>query len=86
VGAVSCTVQCIGPGGCQVHELADCTRDPAPDRHAGSIPDLSEFIGPSRAFRLGLVAVALEHQVSDVPDVDLRYHDGKATRLTSTEG
>jgi len=60
-----------------VHELPDCTRNPAPDRHAGSIADLPEFLGPPLAFRLGLVAVALEHQVGDAPDIDFRDHSAK---------
>ena len=61
-----------------VHELSDCTRDPAPDRHAGSVAHLPEFVGSSRAFRLSLIAVALEHQVSDAPNVDPGYHTREA--------
>ena len=38
------------------------------------------IVGPSRAFRLRLVAVALEHQVGDAPDVDLRDHPGRLPR------
>ena len=53
--------------------------NPAPDRHAGRIPDLPEFVSPSRAFYLGKVAVALEHQVSDAPDIDVRDHAKKGT-------
>ena len=48
-----------------------------PDRYAGRIPDLPEFVSPSRAFYLGKVAVALEHQVGDAPDVDFRDHAGR---------
>jgi len=56
---------------------AELPHHPAPDRHASHIPDLPKFIRPSRAFCRSLVAVALEHQVGDVPDVDLRYHAGR---------
>jgi hypothetical protein len=59
---------------CHVHELPDCTRDPAPDRHARLIPYLPKFARPSRAFYIRLVAVALQHQVSDTPDIDPRDH------------
>jgi len=59
---------------CHVYELPHCTRKPAPNRHAGRIPYLPQFVSPSRAFRLGQVAVALEHKVSDAPAVDLGDH------------
>jgi hypothetical protein len=62
------------PGRCYVHELPDCTRDQTPNRHAGSIAHLPEFVSPSRAFRLGVVAIALGHQIGDAPDVDFRDH------------
>jgi len=65
-------------GRCYVHELLDCTRNPPPDRNAGRIPDLSEFVGPSRAFCLGQVAITLQHQVGDAPDVDLGDHAVKS--------
>jgi hypothetical protein len=51
--------------------LPDRTRNPAPDRNARSIPDLPEFIGPSRAFHFGQVAVTFQHRVGDAPDIDL---------------
>ena len=59
-----------------VHKLPDCSRDPAPNRHAGRVPDLPEFIGPSCAFHLGQVAVTFQHQVGDAPNVDLWDHAG----------
>jgi hypothetical protein len=65
------------PGRCYVHELPDCTRDQTPNRHAGSIAHLPEFVSPSRAFRLGVVAIALGHQIGDAPDVDFRDHAGR---------
>ena len=59
--------------------------DTAPNRHTGSIPGLPEFVSPSRAFHLGQVAVALEHQVGDAPNVNIAYSDdvGRAFQLKS---
>jgi len=37
-----------------------------------------ELIDPSRPFCLGVIAVVLEHQVGDPPNVDLGYHAAKA--------
>jgi len=74
------------PRRCHVHELPDYTRDPAPDSNSLGIPNLPEFVGPSLAFGLCLVAVVLEHQVSDAPDIDLRDHAVKATVRTSIVG
>jgi len=50
------------------------------NRHAGSIAGLPEFVSPSRAFHLGQVAVALEHQVGDAPNIDLGDHAGQRYR------
>jgi hypothetical protein len=69
-----------------IHELPDCTHNPAPDRHAGGIAILPEFIGPPRAFHLGLIAIALQHQVSHAPNVDFRDHARKATVRVSIGG
>ena len=57
-------IQCKGSGRCCVHELPDWTHNAAPDRHTSGIPDLPEFVSPSRAFYLGKVAVALDHQLA----------------------
>jgi len=45
-----------------------------------------ELAGAGGAFGLGLVAVALEHQLRRSPDVDLRYHAAESTRPRSTKG
>ena len=59
-------------------ELPDGIDNPHPDRHAGVVTIFSELVDPSCAFRLGVVAVVLEHQVGDPPNVDLGYHAAKA--------
>jgi hypothetical protein len=64
-------------GGC---ELPDCIDDPPPDCLAVLIASLREFVDPSGAFRYGVVAVMLEHQVGDAPDVDLGYHAANGRR------
>jgi hypothetical protein len=66
--------QCTGPGGVHVHEPPDCTRDLRQTATPAASPTSQSFIGPSRAFHLGLIAVALEHQVGDTPDVDFPDH------------
>jgi len=55
-------------------ELPDCVDDAQPNRHAGQIAIVREFLGSFDAFRRSLVAVAREHQVGNAPDFDFRYH------------
>ena len=45
-----------------------------------------ELIDPSRAFRLGVLAIALEHQAGNAPNVDLGCHARKANGQISTSG
>ena len=66
------------PGRCRVRELRDDIADAAPDRDTVVITGSGEFVGARDAFRLGLRAVALQHQVGGPPDVDFRYHAAKA--------
>jgi hypothetical protein len=64
--------------------LQDGVHDPAPGRRALSVAGGRELIiSSSGAFRLGLLAVALEHQLRRPPNVDLGYHTGKAARSRS---
>jgi hypothetical protein len=42
-----------------------------------------ELVELARALRLGVVAVALEHQVRHAPNVDLGYHAAKVRGGTS---
>jgi hypothetical protein len=71
--------QCSGPGGVVFTScpIASMTR-----RHTAAvvIASLREFVDPSGAFRHGVVAVMLEHQVGDAPDVDLGYHAANGRR------
>jgi hypothetical protein len=71
-----------------VRELRDCICDPAPDSLAVVIIGGRQLVSALGAFRLGLLAVALEHQVRGPPDLELRFHAAKAARprimLTST--
>ena len=62
----------------RVRELPDGIDNPHPDRYAGVVSILSELVDPSLAFLLGGVAVVLEHQVGDPPNVDLGDHPVKA--------
>jgi hypothetical protein len=59
--------------------------NPYPDRDASVVTIRSELVDPSRTFRLGVVAVALEHWVGDAPDVDLGYHAAKTAPSRSTK-
>jgi hypothetical protein len=56
----------------RVHELPDCIGDPPPNRGTVVIARLRKFFRPYRAFYVRLIAVALQHQVGDAPDVDFR--------------
>jgi hypothetical protein len=67
-------------GGVLFARCATAFRDPAPDRGTVVIAGGRELVGAHGAFHLGVVAVALEHQVGDAPDVDLEYHPWKARR------
>jgi hypothetical protein len=64
-----------------VHELPNCIGDPPPDCRAAAVAIRSKLRRPYRTLRLSLIAVALEHQVGDTPDVDFRDH---AQRLSGT--
>ena len=67
-------------GRCVVRELDDCSGDPAPDRRAFMVAGGVEFAGAGGAFGLGLVAVALQHELRRSPDVDLGYHASQGAR------
>ena len=65
-----------------MHQLPDCIGNPPPPhRRAGIIAIQGQLLHPYRAFRLGLIAVAFQHQVGDAPDVAR-----KATARTSIGG
>jgi hypothetical protein len=66
------------PGRCRVRELGDSIGDATPNRDTVVIIGGGEFVGAREAFRLGLLAVALQHQVGGPPDVDFRYHAAKS--------
>jgi hypothetical protein len=66
-------------GGCFVRKLRDGVRDPAPDGGAVVFASGRELVGAHGAFRLGVVAVMLEHQ-GGAPDIDLRYHAANGRR------
>jgi len=44
------------------------------------------LVGSQRDLNVGPIAVALEHQMGHVPDVDLEDYVGKAIRATSIDG
>jgi hypothetical protein len=50
---------------------------------AAAVAIRSKLRRPYRTLRLGLIAVALEHQVGDAPDVDFRDHTRQAIGRTS---
>jgi hypothetical protein len=77
VNAVSSPQSVQWPRRCHVHELPDCIGDPPPDRSTGAVTILSKLRRPYRTFRLSLIAVVLEHQVGDAPNVDLRYQSAR---------
>src|SRR6516165_8125891 len=60
-----------------VRELLDRTGDKPPDSGAIVIALLRKLFRPYSTFYVSLVAVALEHQVSDAPDIDLGDHAGR---------
>ena len=60
-----------------VFYLPDRINNPPPDRLASPIARLSKLFRPYRAFYVRLVAVALEHQVGDAPDIDFGDHAGR---------
>src|SRR5215469_15758084 len=57
-----------------VRKLDDRAGDPASDSSAFMVVDGLKFGGARGAFDFGLVAIALEHQLSCAPIVDLGYH------------
>jgi hypothetical protein len=67
----------------RVGELDDRGRDPAPDCSGFMVAGGLELADSQSAFGLGLVAVALQHELRRPPDVDLGYHAGKAARSSS---
>jgi len=68
-------------GSSRVRERPEGSDNPHPDRHAGVVTIFSELVDPSWAFRLGVVAVVLEHQVGDPPNVDLGLSRGESCTL-----
>jgi hypothetical protein len=66
-----------GSGRCPVDELPHCIGDPPPDRFAGPIALFRKFFRPYSTFYIRLVAVALEHQIGDAPDIDFGDHAGR---------
>jgi hypothetical protein len=69
-----------------VRQLHDCIHNPWPHDCASLIASHRKLFGWSGAFRAGLVACRLNHQVRRAPDVDLLYHAEKTSRLGSTAG
>jgi hypothetical protein len=61
-------------GRCRVRELPNCISDPQPHRRAIVIALLGKLFRPYRTFYVSLTAIALEYQVSNAPDIDLRDH------------
>ena len=57
-----------------VLKLPDRINNPPPDRFAGPIALFRKFFRPYSTFYIRLVAVALEHQIGDAPNVDLGDH------------
>jgi hypothetical protein len=62
---------------CPVHELPDRISDAPPDRRAVVIALFSKLLGSLDAFHFRLIAIVLEHQIGDAPDVDFRDHVGR---------
>ena len=60
-----------------VSELLDGGANPAPRRRAIVIAVGRELFGAPAARLDRVLAVALEHQIGDAPDIDLGYHAGK---------
>ena len=67
-----------------VGELLDGGGDPAPGVRACVIAIRRELAGARYALLERLISVALQHQGSGTPDIDLGYHGGKIARLRST--
>ena len=66
-----------------ISEFGHGRHDPAPGRRLVVIAGERELVSSSDAFFERLLAVALEHQLRCPPNVDLRYHAGKAARSPS---
>ena len=64
-------------GRCHVRELPHRIGEPPPDRCAGTIAIQRKFLRAYRAFQLGLIAVTLQHQVGDAPDIEFGDYAGK---------
>jgi len=58
-------------GRCRVLQLTDSVNNPAPDRLSNPIARRSKLFRPYRTFYVRLVAVVLEHQIGDAPDIGL---------------
>ena len=68
-----------------VGELDDGAGDPAPDRGAFMVASGLELARTRGAFGLGLVAVALQHELRRAPNVDLGYHGAQGVGSRSTK-
>ena len=68
-------------GRCRVSELLNGGCDPAPSVGAGVIAVSREIVDTGTGLHERLVAVALQHQGSGAPDIDLGYHAAKIAGL-----
>jgi hypothetical protein len=59
------------PQRCRVRELNVRAHDPAPYYCTLVTAGLRKLVGPLGILQLGIVAVALEHELSDAANVDL---------------
>jgi hypothetical protein len=73
-------------GRCCACELRDGISDPAPNRCAVMIAVSGKLVRACGAFRVGVLAVALEHQGRGAPDVDFKYHVSKVICARSLNG
>ena len=55
-------------------KLPDRINNPPPDRLSSPVARLSKLFRPYRTFYVSLIAVAVQHQAGDAPDVDLGDH------------
>jgi hypothetical protein len=63
-------------GRCFVCEVDDRAGDPAPDRRTFMLAGGLELVRARGALGLGLVAIALQHELRRPSYVDLGYHSG----------
>jgi hypothetical protein len=71
------------PGRRPVGEPLNGSRDPAQGVGAVVIAAGRELVDPGAALPERFVAIALQDQGGDTPDIDLGYHVGKIARLRS---